>query len=375
MAASRGASPASVLSTPPSGGTSDRSRDAVPAAEKRERHDRAVTQSIRDGLHCPCGLQDWRSEAVPRGSALGSLDRGELWPHVGRAGRTVQIAAVRRCRYVAHHAVSLRRIRARRRGLHADAWRCVDSAAAEDVRGAALPDRAAASGSFPRTSCSTPLWPGEHVNDSAVTLDGEPRARRARSGPRPQAADRDDSRARLSLHVAGRSARRLAAPPPPRGRGVPGARARRVDTPAVRRAARAVMRRLEALLRDASAGHGRLCLLHGEAGIGKTRCAQELMQAALSSGHLDASSGRAAQAPARRCSGRSFRSCARWCARDPSCSEVGNEVLSRLVALRPRAARARACRRSARCSGSLLAARVGDALRCCRRRRARRRCC
>ena len=137
------------------------------------------------------------------------------------------------------------------------------------------------------------LWPGEHVGEAAVvwtvshvrnalgqgrgqkqpieTIHG--RGYRFRGaievvGPASPQADS------LRVDASGLSA----APPPAR--------------PFVGRAE--VMRRLEGLLKDAIEGRGRLCLLHGEAGIGKTRCAEELMRGATRAG-LHAWAGRAVE--------------------------------------------------------------------------------
>ena len=91
------------------------------------------------------------------------------------------------------------------------------------------------------------------------------------------------------------------------------------------------MRRLEALLRDASAGHGRLCLLHGEAGIGKTRCAQELMHGAQLGG-ISTFTGRAAPGAGAPVFWPFIQIVREMVRTRPELSEVGNEVLSRLVA-------------------------------------------
>jgi DNA-binding winged helix-turn-helix (wHTH) protein len=112
------------------------------------------------------------------------------------------------------------------------------------------------------------LWPGEHVNQSAVTWTVS-HVRNALGQGRGHKRPIETIHGRgyrftapveaLATPQAPGAVRvQTAAPAPP-----PGITPR----PFVGRAA--VMRRLETLLRDAAAGHGHLCLLLGEAGIGR----------------------------------------------------------------------------------------------------------
>ena len=121
------------------------------------------------------------------------------------------------------------------------------------------------------------LWPGEHVNDSAVawtvshvrTALGQGRGEK-----RPIETIHGRGyrfRADVSVETAGRTLAPAAEPTATTAQSTPPARSR----PFVGR--EDVMRRLEAMLSDAKQGRGRLCLLSGEAGIGKTRSAEELM--------------------------------------------------------------------------------------------------
>jgi DNA-binding winged helix-turn-helix (wHTH) protein/tetratricopeptide (TPR) repeat protein len=137
----------------------------------------------------------------------------------------------------------------------------------------------------PKTEFLEVLWPGEYVTESAL-----PRAVAA-----ARKALRDDrERQRFIRTVHGRGyqfvapveereeggvARRRSADAPP----VPPRIPREATAPAfVGR--EAVLERLEAALEDAAAGRGRLVLLFGEPGIGKTRTAQELAERARARG-------------------------------------------------------------------------------------------
>jgi DNA-binding winged helix-turn-helix (wHTH) protein len=93
-----------------------------------------------------------------------------------------------------------------------------------------------------------------------------------------------------------------------------------------------VMRRLEALLNEARQGRGRLCVISGEPGIGKTRCAEELMARAEQLG-MAIWLGRAvedASAPALWPFVQILRKVS---AERPSLREDGEQLLQRLIAL------------------------------------------
>ena len=139
------------------------------------------------------------------------------------------------------------------------------------------------------------LWPGEHVGKAVVAwtvshirdalgqgrgqkepIETIPRRGYRFRGTVEVLAPAPPSRPQV-LRVEA-PAQLVAAPPPAR--------------PFVARGE--VMDWLEGLLKDALAGHGHLCLLHGEAGIGKTRCMEELTQIALRAG-LATCAGRAVE--------------------------------------------------------------------------------
>jgi DNA-binding winged helix-turn-helix (wHTH) protein/tetratricopeptide (TPR) repeat protein len=122
------------------------------------------------------------------------------------------------------------------------------------------------------------LWPGEHVNDSAVawTVSHVRTALGQGRGEKRPIETIHGRGYRFRADVTTETAGIVLAPedngvtqpsaPPARGRPYVG----RVE----------VMRRLEALLAEAKQGRGRLCLVSGEAGIGKTRASEELMSRA-----------------------------------------------------------------------------------------------
>jgi DNA-binding winged helix-turn-helix (wHTH) protein/tetratricopeptide (TPR) repeat protein len=127
------------------------------------------------------------------------------------------------------------------------------------------------------------VWRGEHVNESAVPW--------SISHARDALGQRRGSKKPIET-VHGRGYRfaatvEMVAPslPPPTG-AWPGssgiAKSPTRGRPFVGRAE--VMRRLQARLDDAMQGRGRLCLLYGEAGIGKTRCGEELIAHATTLG-------------------------------------------------------------------------------------------
>jgi DNA-binding winged helix-turn-helix (wHTH) protein len=146
------------------------------------------------------------------------------------------------------------------------------------------------------------IWPNEHVAAASVAWTMS-HLRHALGQRRGQREPLDTIRGRGYRF---RSAVEVIAPaPPPASRAEPPRaeppRAEPLPVPiAVPMVARPfvgrgeLMRRLEALLQGTSAGHGGLCLLHGEAGIGKTRCVEELARIAQSAG-LSVLSGRAVE--------------------------------------------------------------------------------
>jgi eukaryotic-like serine/threonine-protein kinase len=131
-----------------------------------------------------------------------------------------------------------------------------------------------------KTELLEELWPGENVSESSVhrTVAQLRRAigqTETREAPIQTIYGRgycfvDDVRTSTTAH--GSDAGAFVAIPTPRPGG----------EPFVGRGE--VMRELRAALRETSQGRGRLCVLSGEAGIGKTRCAQELGAEALSAG-------------------------------------------------------------------------------------------
>ncbi len=126
----------------------------------------------------------------------------------------------------------------------------------------------------------TALWAGEHVNESAVpwTISHARNAIGQRRGEKQPIETIHGRGYRFTAQVYAAdspdsSAAAWAAPGGP-----PVAAVR----PFVGRAA--VMQRLEQQLEETRGGKGRLCLLCGEPGIGKTRCAEELMARARRAG-------------------------------------------------------------------------------------------
>ncbi len=138
------------------------------------------------------------------------------------------------------------------------------------------------------------LWPGEHVNESAVpwSISHARRAidqKRGDKGPIETVHGRGYRFVGEVTEVAhSRPPPSLSSPPPPpspapSAEPAPGPRVTpwvppEATTPLVGRDA--VMERLRARLQQAREGRGHLVLLAGEAGIGKTRCANELARAA-----------------------------------------------------------------------------------------------
>jgi len=178
------------------------------------------------------------------------------------------------------------------------------------------------------------LWPNEHVAGAAVVWTVS-HLRKALDQGRGEEQPLGTIRGRGYRF---RSAIELIAPPTPstraevpRGAGAsPPVAASRVTRPFVGRGE--LMRRLEDRVQSTTAGHGGLCLLHGEAGIGKTRCIDELARTALGAG-LDVWSGRAVEdslAPAFWPWIQILRQAIR--AR-PELREAGEALLSRMTAL------------------------------------------
>jgi len=126
-----------------------------------------------------------------------------------------------------------------------------------------------------KTELLDALWAGEHVNEGAVPWTVH-QARRALGQDRSDRGPIETVQGRGYRFVA--SVERLEAP----------AHTHRqvaaTPLPFVGRAD--AMRQLEARLSRALAGEGGLCVLVGEAGIGKSRCAEELRSRAASQGVL-----------------------------------------------------------------------------------------
>lgn len=141
------------------------------------------------------------------------------------------------------------------------------------------------------------LWPGEHVNDSAVawtvshvrTALGQERGERMpietihgrgyrfKAGVELiESVSSDVIDATRTTRAINDAARRPSTLPAAGSELI--ARSHLSDRPFVGRGD--VMVRLQALLADAQAGRGNVALLCGEAGIGKTRCAEELIESA-----------------------------------------------------------------------------------------------
>jgi DNA-binding winged helix-turn-helix (wHTH) protein/tetratricopeptide (TPR) repeat protein len=140
-----------------------------------------------------------------------------------------------------------------------------------------------------KTELLDTLWPGEHVTESAV--------------PRAVAAARKalgDDRTHQSLirTVHGRGYQ-FVAPVTVRGERGTAADAPRSElrdaAPSVFVGREAALGQLEAALRDAASGRGRMVLMFGEPGIGKTRTAEELCELARSRG-FDVVQGRCHEA-------------------------------------------------------------------------------
>lgn len=121
------------------------------------------------------------------------------------------------------------------------------------------------------------LWPGEHVNDSAVawTVSHVRTALGQARGEKRPIETIHGRGYRFRAEVRAEPSGDRAAHPGPSEPAAAGSNAPARSRPFVGRAD--LMRRLEALLAEAKLGRGRLCLLSGEAGIGKTRSAEELM--------------------------------------------------------------------------------------------------
>jgi len=125
-----------------------------------------------------------------------------------------------------------------------------------------------------KTELLEAVWRGDHVNESAVPWSIS-HARTALGQERGSKSPIETVHGRGYRFVAAvetlASQPPASAAPPP----MPVASARSQGGPFVGRAD--VMQRLRERLSEALQGHGHLCLLYGEAGMGKTRCAEELM--------------------------------------------------------------------------------------------------
>jgi DNA-binding winged helix-turn-helix (wHTH) protein len=124
------------------------------------------------------------------------------------------------------------------------------------------------------------LWPGEHVNESAVVWSIS-HARRALGQDRAQKQPIETVHGRGYRFTAPIEA--LTGTPPPKT----------IDSATPRDTAPSrkpfvgrvdVMRRLDRLLDEAKQARGSLAVLAGESGIGKTRCAEELLASARARG-------------------------------------------------------------------------------------------
>jgi DNA-binding winged helix-turn-helix (wHTH) protein/tetratricopeptide (TPR) repeat protein len=136
----------------------------------------------------------------------------------------------------------------------------------------------------PKTEFLEVLWPGEYVTESAL-----PRA--VAAARKALGDDRERQRFIRTVHGRGyqfvapvneREARRAAHRP--RADAGPRPLPPRDAAAAVFVGRETVLERLESALEDAAAGRGRLVLLFGEPGIGKTRTAQELAERARARG-------------------------------------------------------------------------------------------
>jgi DNA-binding winged helix-turn-helix (wHTH) protein len=115
------------------------------------------------------------------------------------------------------------------------------------------------------------LWPGEHVNDTAVPWTIS-RARKVLEQDADSNYPIETIRGR-GYRFAGEVRKNRGSEPPTSSPRLTSPRARTTVDPFVGRVD--AMERLVGALHEASAGRGRLVLLTGEAGIGKTRCLSE----------------------------------------------------------------------------------------------------
>jgi DNA-binding winged helix-turn-helix (wHTH) protein len=180
------------------------------------------------------------------------------------------------------------------------------------------------------------LWPGEHVNESAVPWSIS-HARSALGQRRGQKRPIETVHGRGYRFTAPVQALNSPAAPGTAPQGAISVPASIAPTarPFVGRAA--IMRRLEDRLEATREGHGRLCLLCGEPGIGKTRCAEELMARARKIG-FRTWVGRATEgvgAPVFWPWIQILREAVR---EHPELRDAGEPLLSRLVALEPKEA-------------------------------------
>jgi DNA-binding winged helix-turn-helix (wHTH) protein len=128
------------------------------------------------------------------------------------------------------------------------------------------------------------VWRGEHVNESAVpwSISHARSALGQRRGSKKPIETVHGRGYRFSASVF-EVAEASAAPPAADARpGAASVAGTAQGRPFVGRSE--VMQRLQARLAEAIQGHGRLCLLYGEAGLGKTRCGEELLAYAAAQG-------------------------------------------------------------------------------------------
>jgi DNA-binding winged helix-turn-helix (wHTH) protein len=135
------------------------------------------------------------------------------------------------------------------------------------------------------------LWPGEHVNESAVVWSIS-HARRALGQDRAQKQPIETVHGRGYRFTSPVELFGPSSGAPPASPIAPSSERAPSPRPFVGRVE--VMLRLKERLSDAKRGKGQLCVLSGEPGIGKSRCAQELLALARNEG-ASAWTGRAAE--------------------------------------------------------------------------------
>ncbi len=177
------------------------------------------------------------------------------------------------------------------------------------------------------------LWPGEHVNDSAVPWSIS-HVRNALGQQRGQKHPIETIHGRGYRFTA--EVETLEAPPSAASQRPEAPRpASALTTPPRPFVGRdALMQRLQAHLEQARAGQGGLCLLCGEAGIGKTRCAEELIAYAREAG-VQAWIGRASEGSGAPVFWPFIQILREMLHERPELHEVGDPLMTRLLALEP----------------------------------------